>query len=76
MAMPPTPQRTSNAVLGGIYGDKDLGYPVEHERLRLVLTSEVEGIEAFDHGITLLMTEDEKVKRIGRVLCRLDEKKE
>ncbi|UCC29360.1 MAG: hypothetical protein JSU86_14305 [Phycisphaerales bacterium] len=61
---------------GGIYGDKDVGYPVEYERLRLVLTGDVVGIEAFDHGITLFMTEDEKVKCIRRVPCKLDERKE
>lgn len=59
-----------------IYGGKDVGYPVDYERLRLVLTSDVVRIEAFDHGTTLFMTENEKVKRIRRVPCKLDERKE
>lgn len=62
--------------LGGVYGDKDVGYLVEYDHPRLVLTSDVVEIEVFNRGITLFMTEDEKVKRIHRVLCKLDERKE
>lgn len=60
--------------LGGIYGDKDAGDPVEYDHLRLVLTDYVVDIEVFNRGITLFMTDDEKVKRIHRVLCKIDER--
>jgi hypothetical protein len=58
--------------LGGVYGDKDASDPVEYDHLRLVLTDDVVEIEVFNRRITLFMTNDEKVKRIHRVLCKLD----
>jgi len=61
--------------LGGVYGHKDAGDPVEYDHLRLVLTDDVVEIEVFNRGITLLMTDDEKMKRIHRVLCKLDDRK-
>ena len=61
--------------LGGVYGDKDVGDPVEYDYLRLILTDDVVEIEVFNRGITLFMTDDEKVKRIHRVLCKLDDGK-
>ena len=57
--------------LGGVYGDKDAGDPVEYDHPRLVLTDDVIEIEVFNRGITLFTTDDEKVKRIHRVLCKL-----
>ncbi|MFW6107030.1 MAG: hypothetical protein ACOC8H_02625 [bacterium] len=59
--------------LGGVYGDKNAGDPVEYDHLRLILTDDVVEIEFFNRGITLFMTDDEKVKRIHRVLCKLDQ---
>ena len=61
--------------LGGVYGDKDAGDPIEYDHLRLILTGDVVEIEFFNRGITLFMTDDEKVRRIHRVLCKLDERK-
>jgi len=61
--------------LGGVYGDKEAGDPIEYDHLRLVLTADVVEIEVFNRGITLFMTNDEKVKRIHRVLCKLDDRK-
>lgn len=61
--------------LGGSYGDKDVGDPVEYDHLRLILTDDVVEIEVFNRGITLFTTDDEKVKRIHRVLCILDDRK-
>lgn len=61
--------------LGGTYGDKDAGDPVEYDHLRLVLTHDVVEIEVFNRGITLFTTNDDRVKRIHRVLCRLDNRK-
>jgi len=58
--------------LGGVYGDKDAGDPVEYDHLRLVLTDGVVEIEVFNRGITLFTTDDEKVKRIHRILCQLN----
>jgi hypothetical protein len=60
--------------LGGVYGDKDAGDPVEYDHLKLVLTDDVVEIEVFNRGITLFMTDDEKVRRIHRVLCKLSKK--
>ena len=58
--------------LGGVYGDKDAGDPVEYDHLRLILTDDVVEIEVLNRGITLIITDDERVKRIHRVLCKLD----
>ena len=58
--------------LGGVYGDKDAGDPVEYDHLRLILTDKIIEIEFFNRGITLFMTDDDTVKRIHRVLCKLD----
>jgi len=60
--------------LGGVYGDNDAGDPIEYDHLRLVLTNDVVEIEVFNREITLFMTEDEKVKRIHLVLCKLDDR--
>lgn len=57
--------------LGGIYGLKDAGDPVEYDHLRLVLTGNVVEIEIFNRGITLYLSDDERVMRIHRVLCAL-----
>jgi len=59
--------------LGGVYGDKNAGDPVEYDHLKLILTDDVVEIEFFNRGITLFMTDDERVKRIHRVLCKLGE---
>ena len=70
--------------LGGVYGDKNADDPVEYDHLKLVLTpacrdargagrdDKVE-ITVFNRGITLFTTDDERVRRIHRVLCKLDE---
>jgi hypothetical protein len=59
--------------LGGVYGDPDAGDPVEYDHLKLVSSEGEVEIEFFNRGITLLFTDDERVRRIHRVLCRLDE---
>ena len=58
--------------LGGVYGDKNAGDPVEYDNLKLVLTDDVVEITVFNRGIALLMSDDERVRRIHRVLCKLD----
>jgi hypothetical protein len=58
--------------LGGIYGDKTAGDPMEYDHLKLILTNNTVEITVFNRGTTLLMSDDEQVGRIHRVLCKLD----
>lgn len=58
--------------LGGVYGDRDAGAPVEYDHVRLILTEDAVDITVFNRGITLFTSDDEKVRRIHRVLCELD----
>ena len=58
--------------LGGVYGDKSVGDPVEYDNLKLVLTDDTVEITVFNRGITLFMSDDKRVRRIHRVLCKLD----
>lgn len=58
--------------LGGVYGDKNVGDPVEYDYLKLVLTDDTVEITVFNRGITLFTSDDERVRRIHRVLCKLD----
>lgn len=58
--------------LGGVYGDKKAGGPMEYDNLKLVLTEDAVEITVFNRGITLFMSDDERVRRIHRVLCKLD----
>jgi len=57
--------------LGGVYGDKTAGYPVEYDHLKIVLTDDVVEIEFFNRGITLFTTDDETVRSIHRVFYML-----
>jgi len=59
--------------LGGIYGDEDAGDPVEYDHLKLVLPDDTVEITVFNRGITLFLSDDENVRRIHRVLCKLDQ---
>lgn len=58
--------------LGGVCGDPDAGDPVEYDHLKLVSPDGDVEIEFFNRGITLFMTDDERFRRIHRVLCKLD----
>lgn len=58
--------------LGGIYGDRNAGDPIEYDHLRLILTDDVIEIEVFNRGIMLFTTDDDKIRRLHRVLCKLD----
>ena len=62
--------------LGGVYGDEDVGSPVEYDYLKLVLADDTVEIMVFNRGITLFTTDDEQVRRIHRVLCKLDKRGE
>jgi hypothetical protein len=70
--------------LGGVYGDRKAGNPVEYDHLRLIMTpacSDARGagrddtveITVINRGVTLFTSDDEKVRRIHRVLCKLDQ---
>lgn len=58
--------------MGGVHGDEDAGDPVEYDHLRIVLTEDVIDIEVFNRGIAVLMSDDERIRRIHRVLCKLN----
>lgn len=58
--------------LGGVYGDRNAGDPVEYDHLKLILTDDTVAITVFNRGIMLLTSDDERVRRIHRVLCKLD----
>jgi len=58
--------------LGGVYGDKKAGDPMEYDNLKLVLTDDTVEITVFNRGITLFVSDDERVRRIHPVLCDLD----
>ncbi len=45
---------------------------MEYDNLKLVLTGDSVEITVFNRGITLLVSDDERVRRIHRVLCTLD----
>ena len=59
--------------LGGVHGDWDAGDPVEYDHLRLILSDDTVEITVFNRGITLFTSDDEKVRRIHRVLGKLDQ---
>ena len=61
--------------LGGVYGDKNAGEPVEYDHLKITLTDDVVEIKFFNRGITLFMTDNDDVRRIHRVMCKLDKRK-
>jgi len=48
---------------------------VEYDHLKLVLTDDTVEITVFNRGIALFASDDERVRRIHRVLCKLDEGK-
>ena len=58
--------------LGGVYGDRNIGDPVEYDHLKLILTDDTVEITVFNRGITLFTSDDEKVRCIHRVLCKID----
>jgi len=57
--------------LGGVYGDKGAGDPIEYDHLKLILTDDTVEITVFNRGIMLFMSDDERIRRIHRVLCKL-----
>ena len=51
----------------------DIRCRVEYDNLNLVMTDDAVEITVFNRGITLFTPDDKKVRRIHRVLCKLDE---
>lgn len=58
--------------LGGVYGDKKACDPMEYDNLKLVLTDDTVEITVFNRGIALFVSDDERIRCIHRVLCKLD----
>lgn len=58
--------------LDGVYGNKKAGGPAEYDNLKLVLTDDTVEITVFNRGIALFMSDDRRIRRIHRVLCKLD----
>jgi len=57
--------------LGGVYGDPDVGDPVQYDHLKIFLDDEVVHIEFFNRAIALLFADEERFRQIHRVLCKL-----
>jgi len=77
------PQRVLNAIhkeglfdLGGIYGDKHLGDPVQYDHLKLILRDGAVEITFYNRAIALFTADDEKLRRIHRVMHILGEESE
>lgn len=62
--------------IAGFYEAMDAGDPVEYDHLKLILTDDVVEIEFFNREFTQFTTDDEKVRRIHRVLSTLTDKNE
>jgi hypothetical protein len=60
------------AELGGTYGDPEAGDPTQYDHLTLASPGGVVKIEVFNRAILLFLTNDERIKRIHRVLCKLE----
>ncbi len=60
------------AELGGTYGDPEAGDPIQYDRLILTSQDGVVKIEVFNRAILLFLANDERIRRIHRVLCKLD----
>lgn len=58
--------------LGGVYGDKKADDPMEYDNLKVVSTDDTVENTIFNCGIALFMLDDERVRRIHRVLCKLN----
>ncbi|WP_041640931.1 hypothetical protein [Magnetococcus marinus] len=57
--------------LGGSYGKKHLGDPLEYDHLRIILTDDVVEIEVYNRGICIMMNLDENVLSIHKAVSHL-----
>jgi len=60
--------------LGGTYGNKWAGDPIQYDHLKLVLTDKTVEITVFNRAIALFLTNDERIRHIHRALCKLVER--
>jgi hypothetical protein len=58
--------------LGGVYGNEKAGDPIEYDNLKLVLTDATVEITVLNRGIVLITSDDERVRGIHQVICKLD----
>jgi hypothetical protein len=59
--------------LGGVYGDRRVGDPMEYDHVKLIGPDDAVEITFYNRGITLFTTDDEVIRRIHRVLCTLSD---
>ncbi len=57
--------------LGGVYGDRNVGDPVQYDHLKLWFGDKIVEITVLNRGIMLLFGDDERLRRIHRLACRL-----
>jgi hypothetical protein len=55
--------------LAGEWGEPDAGEPIEYERLRVAYERGSFEITLFNRGVMLIFCDDERVRRMHRVLC-------
>jgi hypothetical protein len=55
--------------LAGEWGEPDAGEPIEYERLRVAYERGAFELTLFNRGILLIFSDDERVRRMHRVLC-------
>jgi len=58
--------------LGGIYGDKDAGEPMQYEHVKITLTEDTVEVIFFNRAITLLATDDDIHRRLHRFFQKLE----
>ena len=58
--------------LGGVYGDRHVEDPLEYDHIKLMYTDDIVEITVNNRGIHLLFTDDERLKRIHRVLVKIE----
>ena len=59
--------------IGSIYGDKKAGDPMQYDNLKMIQTDATVEITVFNRAIALYVSNDERIRRIHRVLFKLDE---
>ena len=66
-------QRVLREDLGGTYGDPSLGEPIQYDELRIEHDAGVVEITVYNRAILLVMTDNEAIRRLHQVCCRLDD---
>jgi hypothetical protein len=59
--------------LGGVYGQREAGDPIEYDCVKVVFAGQVVEITVYNRAIALIGLPDERIKRIHRVLCKLED---